>query len=281
MVDDDRPSLRDRSLDASVPDDILDHGCVRPRLGYQSNQGHQGRGMWTPSQRSSHINVKELRVIVLALQREPSLRDQSLQVLTDKTSTVSCVNRQGSARSRNLLRVSEQLFNLLKTMRVHLVATHLKGSLNLWADALSRQDPWSVELELKTYHFASLVKSYGPPQIDLFATPYNKKRKLFISRTMKTRAGGPDAFSVDWNRWDFLYLFPPPLTSIMLKVLRQLRSFRGKVMLIAPLWPAQPWYPELVRQCPSPVPLRQDCLVGEDTRKLSSLLKLHVWNFSI
>ena len=86
--------------------------------GYQSNQGHQGRGMWTPSQRSSHIIVKELRVIVLALQREPSLRDQSLQVLTDKTSTVSCVNRQGSARSRNLLQVSEQLFNLLKTMRV-------------------------------------------------------------------------------------------------------------------------------------------------------------------
>ena len=43
--------------------------------------------------------------------------------------------------------------------------------------------------------------------------------------------------STDWNRWGKIYLFPP--WTLILKVLSQLRSFKGQVVLIAPRWPAQ------------------------------------------
>ena len=49
-----------------------------------------------------------------------------------------------------------------------------------------------------------------------------------------------DAFSVDWNKWDSIYLFPP--ASMILKVLNFLESNKGHAVLLIRYWPNQLWY---------------------------------------
>ena len=61
--------------------------------------------------------------------------------------------------------------------------------------------------------------------------------------------------SEDWNRWNSIYLFPPPDALLMCRIIRKLREYSGQVALIAPVWPAQPWYPPLKEWCPHPVEL--------------------------
>lgn len=62
----------------------------------------------------------------------------------------------------------------------------------------------------------------------------------YLLHYLQTRAGGPDAFTENWTQWRHIYLFPPPLTMIMLKVVRRFESYQGQVF-VAPKWEAQPW----------------------------------------
>ena len=204
--------------------------------GYQSSQGHQGSGLWSPVWRARHINVRELRVLHLALLREPSFRDGCLHVFSDNTAAVHCVNAQGSSRSPSLLLASEPIFRLGEERKLHFRAFHLAGVDNTWADALSRRATGSVEWGLCPSVFEGLVARFGLPEVDLFASRTNHLLPLFLSRTERTQAGGPDAFTVDWSQWSTIYLFPPPATTLMLQVVRRLESYRGRVLLIAPWW---------------------------------------------
>ena len=49
---------------------------------------------------------------------------------------------------------------------------------------------------------------------------------------------------LDWNQWDRVYLFPP--VNLLMKVLHKLRTFKGKVALVAILWPKSNWFPILM-----------------------------------
>ena len=249
--------------------------------GFQTSERHQESGLWTEEWRLQHINMRELQVVYIALSRIPSLAGRSIQVLSDNMAAVQCINRQGSTRCEALLVVSEALLGLADYQRSHIVATHLAGSENLWADALSRDDPSAVNWSLLETTFHDLSLRLGRPEIDLFASHLNRKTDLYLTRFESTVAGGPDAFAVDWNQWGHIYLFPPPLTSMMLRVVNRLRSYRGKVMLIAPLWIAQPWAASLLRWCPHPLPLGDHVLQGVHSSPFMKCLNLHAWSFSV
>ncbi|XP_076034771.1 uncharacterized protein LOC143021258 [Oratosquilla oratoria] len=109
--------------------------------------------------------------------------------------------------------------------------------------------------------------------------PSTTQLPLFLSYNHRTRAGGPDAFTEDWNRWKYVYIFPPPATTVLLKVMQTLRSFKGRVLLIAPYWPARPWFGELMKWCPSPLLLGSACLASSLTAPLQASLRLHAWSF--
>ena len=178
--------------------------------GYQSSLGHQGSGAWSPFMARQHINVRELRAIYIALRLEPSLVSTSILVLSDNLVTVHCVNRMGSSRSSSLLSASEVLFTLARSRSVILSASHIAGEENLWADALSRRESSSVEWTLDRGVFSHLTGLFGRPQVDLFASEFNHRLDHFLTRASVTPDGGPDAFREDWNRWQYIYLFPPP-----------------------------------------------------------------------
>ena len=249
--------------------------------GYQTSAGHQGSGQWEGKWQTTHINGRELRAVHLALRLEDALREMTIHVLSDNTATVHCINRQGSTRSPTLLKISEDLFRLVKRRKLHLQAAHLEGKQNQWADALSRQSSASVEWELKQEEFDKLTQRFGMPNVDLFASEFNHKTEKFVTRCKATPTAGPDAMSLDWNQWEYIYLFPPPNTTLMMRVISHLKDFQGKVLLIAPKWESQIWSHDLMRWCPEPVPLPLQALEGEISTQLMSSLRLHAWSFYV
>ena len=247
--------------------------------GYQSCQGHQGQGSW-PSGPPKHINVKELRTVWLALRQEPDIKEGVITVLSDNTATVQCINNQGSKNSRPLLRTSEVLLEEAHRRNLTLQASHLAGEDNTWADALSRNSTSSINWSLSQDCFAHLCSWAGRPQVDLFASSRNHLLPHFISINERTNAGGPDAFKVDWGRWEFIYLFPPPQTQVMLRVLKKLQHFKGKSLLIAPLWERQPWFPMLMQLEPRYIPLPHNAIPQVTSPQLMTSLRLHGWILS-
>ena len=259
----------------SVVTDASDSGW-----GFQSSTGLQGAGLWSAVHRRLHINARELLVPVLFLLRHPHLRSVAVCFRMDSQVAVHCVMRLGSSRSLLLQRVSERLFRLAWARSLHLSAVYVPGSANIWADALSRSAVSSVEWSLTDDAFWDLVDLFGLPQVDLFASWGNARLPLFLTRSVPTAAGGPDAFLVDWGRWDFIYLFPPPAVQVLTRVCDRLRRFLGRVLLVAPLWPAQPWCQFLLQYCPNPLPLNPGALQGPGLRQSGMSSDFHAWIFS-
>lgn len=115
---------------------------------------------------------------------------------------------------------------------------YVLGQENSWVDTLSRLRDTSMEWQLRPQVFITHSLLYGLLQINLFAPLTTAQLPLYLSFNHRTRAGGPNTFMKDWNHWHYIYLFPPPATLVLLKVMQALRLYRGRVLLIAPYWPA-------------------------------------------
>ncbi|KAI2663140.1 ORF V: Enzymatic polyprotein [Labeo rohita] len=80
---------------------------------------------------------------------------------------------------------------------------------------------------------------------------------------------------------------PPPVcfspTSLIPQILKRVREQRHKLLLVAPLWRTQPWFPELCQllcAAPWPIPLRRDLLSqanGAIWHPQPNLWALHLW----
>ena len=248
--------------------------------GYQSSLGHQGAGLWNVTEARLHINVRELQTVHIALLREPDLQHCTIRVLLDNVTSVHCINKQGTVRSSSLLRTSELLLEEAHRRGLLLLASHLAGSGNTWADALSRGSTSSIGWSLTPSCFGALREWAGSPAIDLFASPSDHRLPLFLCRTHRTPAGGPDAFSEDWDRWPFVYLFPPPTTLMMQRVVSRLETFRGRALLVAPRWVTQPWFAALSRLLPESRPLPLDSLTQQFPPAFMESLNLTAWLLS-
>ena len=87
----------------------------------------------------------------------------------------------------------------------------------------------------------------GSLEVDLFASPINHKLQTFVAPFAHPRATATDAFTLDWNQFKKIYLFPPP--NAIPRVISKLRHYKGHGVFIAPYRPAAPWYPYLLKKC--------------------------------
>ena len=247
--------------------------------GYTGNTTVQGT--WSPAFRTCHINFLELMAAYLVLRKVQPARGTHIRLVLDNTTAVACISRGGS-RSAVLNKMTLTLLRLQNSRSWTLTASHLAGVRNVVADALSRgsiqQTEWS--LDLQSFHF--VTTKVPSLEIDLFATRENHKLRTYCSPDLDPGATATDALSVEWNRWEYIYLFPP--ISIIQKVLVKLRSFQGLAALIAPHWVNSPWFPLLMELGPTMVHLPNPRLhqtVQGVTYYESSLLthNLRLWIF--
>ena len=133
----------------------------------------------------------------------------------------------------------------------------------LIADHLSRPNqPIPTEWSLHPEIVERIFRVSGTPEVDMFATLSNSHLPRFMSPIPEPRALAVDALSQDWQGRS-MYMFPPfPL------LMQKLRSTQvAEVILVAPWWPSQSWFPHLLPLCvehPLVLPYRRDLLSQQD-----------------
>ena len=134
--------------------------------------------------------------------------------------------------------------------KIQVEAQYLPGVLNIRADRESRVMLDLHDWKLDPLVFAKLNRLWGALEVDLFASRLSTQLPRFYSWRSDPQADAVDAFSQDWSSVKG-YTFPPfaLIGRCLKKTLDQQVSF---LVLVAPVWQAQPWYPLLLEMCVAP-----------------------------
>ena len=247
--------------------------------------GHVRSGEWTREQVSEHINVLEMRAVLLALQSlRELLRSQVVCLATDNSTVVAYLEKQGGTRSHVLCALAIKVLLLCREIDLTMQVKHLPGSLNILADTLSRRrQPVLTEWQLKPSVFRAVCQAWDRPHIDLFSTALNAQLPTYVSPVPDPQAWAVDALSLDWDGMN-AYAFPP--FNLVGRVLQKFRDHSCSLILVAPLWPRQPWFPELLSLLvdqPLRLPPSRDLLRQPRSKTMHSrpqILHLHAWRLS-
>ena len=120
-----------------------------------------------------------------------------------------------------------------------------------WLDLswVSQGVPISVPPPQEELFTDASTRGWGAHMGPLSAAGLNHKLPTFVSPVPDPAVWAMDALSVPWAG---LLAYAFPLLPILSKVLKKAREEQATLILIAPRWPAQPWFPELL--CLSHVP---------------------------
>lgn len=238
-------------------------------------------GLWSEQESALHVNELEMLAVLRALQFwAPILRGLPVLILSDNSTVVAYLSKQGGTRSRSLCNRAIEVLTFADASNIPLQARHIPGRLNVMADALSRQRVFHTEWTLSPQVFSWILQMFPKMTCDLFATRFNAKLPRFVSPFPDPTALAVDALSCRWMDQD-LYAFPP--TSLVPKVLIRLLEFTGEMTLIAPLSPHRAWFSLLISrllQVPIPLPVTQDLLSQPITgvcMEHPESLRLHVF----
>ncbi|XP_070183308.1 uncharacterized protein [Littorina saxatilis] len=239
-------------------------------------------GLWSVEQSTWHINSLELEAVFLALVAFlPSLAAKRVRLFTDNTTVAAYVNKQGGSRSPTLSRRTCEILTWCSQRGISLSARYLPGSLNTLADALSRSDR-VLQAEWTITHGALLrLWAVAPkPVVDLFATRFSRRLPVFVSPFPDPEAWGTNALDIPWTGLE-AYAFPP--FQLLSQVLRKAELERPSLLLVTPLWPSQPWFPDLLRLARGP-PIPLALVPGELVQPRTGVphghpqsLNHHVW----
>ena len=195
------------------------------------------QGIWSTQQSKLHINVVELKAVLLALKTfvpQLSFQQRIIQVASDNTTVCAYINKQGGTRSWDMFALTWHLFAFCQKNKVVLSARHVPGVMNLVADQLLRSHQiLHTEWSLNPQVFRWLSQIDFHPQIDLFATRFNHKLPLYVSPVPDPQALAVDALEMSWSGL-LLYSFPP--TALCRIVARKfINSQSCRMLLVAPL----------------------------------------------
>ena len=195
-------------------------GTLAPDLHLYSDASCSGWGahlldrhvsrVWSDQEKLLHINLLEMKALFLGLQAfQEDVISHHVTAMCYNSTVVAYVNKQGGTVSCSLCLLTSRLLRWTESFDVHLDARYLPGENNALADVLSRRGQvvgteWSLHPQVAR----SLLRAWGIPSIDLFATCLNAKLPLYCSLVPNPQAVFEDAFRHPWDDLD-LYVFPP------------------------------------------------------------------------
>ena len=117
-------------------------------------------GLFSISEMKAHINVLELKAILLGLKAlTKGLTKVYIKVLTGNSTAVACINKSGKTRSQECDSVTKEIWQWVSDSSVWLSATHLTGRRNAEADFESRKYEIHTEWKLKSLYFTLYVEN--------------------------------------------------------------------------------------------------------------------------
>ena len=232
----------------------------------------------------AHNNVLEaLAVLYGVVAFSPFLgRETRLMIRSDNTTTVAALTKERYANRHVAATTTMARLAIAATGAQLVMVTHLQGQLNTIADQASRT--WSarhkhLEWPLNQEMANRLFTTAGPhwnndTAIDAFASAHNAKLEHFWTLTPHPSASGTDAFAQVWKGKQ-LYINSP--FHLMHQVINKLKQDRpAKAIVIAPVWPNQPWWGWLRRQAWKEVLVPKEELGGPTVEELG-VRRLNRW----
>ena len=210
-------------------------GCYDPQSDTKSG------GRWNAQEQEQHINTLELKAIwfgILTLVK--GMMNIHVRIMTDNTTAVACINKQGSTKSQTRNKLTRQIWEFAMKHNLWLSAAHIPGCKNVEADEASRVFNDCTEWTLRSDIFQRLVKEFGEPSIDLFASRLNHKVERYCAWEPDPGAVFIDCFMYDWGQEELAYAFPP--FSVIHMVVQKLVQDQAEVVMVVPVWPTQPWF---------------------------------------
>lgn len=203
--------------------------------------GEGAYGGWKQEESSLDINHLELKAALLALKSfADDLSDCEVLLRIDNTTAIAYINRQGGVKVNSLHELARELWDWCERRSIWVFAEYIASKENEDADYLSRIKNLDTEWELAPSAFQEILREFGEPNIDLFASRVNTKCRLFCGWGRDPEAHASNAFTVKWSFWKF-YAFPP--FAVISKVLQKIINDRASGILVVPLWRSQPWFP--------------------------------------
>ena len=228
-------------------------------------QGTTTQGQWSEEERTQHINVLELKAAELALKSFIHLWQGSrVRFRLDNTTAASQILKMGSPRSLRCLVVTQEIWEHVLLHKSTAIAQHLPGKENVIADQQSRVFRDSSIWRPDSQVFAALRSLFPLIQVDLFADRLNHQLARYWSWHPDPHAEGVDALTTVWNsmRADAF-----PLFRLVHRILKKVQDERSELLLVAPVWGQQPWYPlllQILTDQPVLIPMSQDLLKAPD-----------------
>ena len=234
-----------RPIHMTPPSVVIESDASNSGWGACYNNQRTG-GQWSHEETQLHINVKELLAAFLALQTfVGSRRGIHVHLKMDNTTAVFYVNNMGGTHSQVLVDLTSQIWDWAMDRDMTLTAEYLPGRLNVRADHESRLRGDSSEWKLDPRIFRQIMKMVGQCDVDLFASRLSTQLPKYMSWKPDPGALATDALNQPWGNINS-YAFPP--FSLIGRCLSKIRREEvQRVVLIAPLWTAQPWFPDLMR----------------------------------
>ena len=249
--------------------------------------GHLGErvasGTWT---RLRHINYLELQAVWLTMAVFlPELQGTTVEVLTDSMTAAAYINKEGGTHSMALCILALEFLKWCSARGITPIATHIAGISNVLADALSRgRHNHPTEWTLAKRVVRLIFQTWETPWVDLFASDKNHHLPVFYSALPSRKSSGVNALTQDWTALiGYAY---PPIRMIPRVLEKILRNPSAKVYLVAPFWPSQIWFRNLVDLLidhPRLVPVFPELVRNSETGMLypdPKGLRLTVWPLS-
>ena len=141
---------------------------------------HTTNGRWTEGETKLHIDVLELTTLKFAIFFQLPLQLQN-RIMTDNSTAVSYINRQGGVRSMLCKNVTTEIWEFDIEMDIYISAAHIPGKENIIADLASRKFQDSHEWMLSLEVFKYLVELFQVPHIDMFTSRLSKQLLKYAS----------------------------------------------------------------------------------------------------
>lgn len=238
------PAIR-KEIDVQIETDASGYGWGA-KLGDKC-----ATGIWDKCTSLKSSNYRELLAIILAIKSfAQCLKNKRVQVLTDNITCVANINKLGGP-CIELSKLAQSLWALAFDLNIDLTAKHLAGKLNVQADYLSRLlSPHEWKLHRNMFRY--IDSHFGPHTIDRFASLRTAQLPRYNSLWWDPGSEAIDAMAQDWSQENNFINAPFKLIP---RILRKIQEEKAVATIIAPDWPAQPWYRTLLRMTTHTLPL--------------------------
>ena len=191
-----------------------------------------------------HIDCLELLAATLAM--KTFLKNQvnkHILLLVDNQTTVAYINNLGGTVSAQATKLAREVWMWCLEHQIHLMAQHLPGKDNVRADKELRHMKDRSDWMLNATISQRAKEIFQEPGGQSFCNPTDLPTTALLQLETRStsRSDGCLPPGLDPSQG----LCQPPW-NLVVRVLSKVEERAADLILVAPIWPSQPWYPKLL-----------------------------------